>query len=57
MKEEQYKITPKGIAVVAMMETGILEDMDDPRIEGFWTIFEALMTSNGYVEERYEDQG
>lgn len=55
MKEEMYRLTPKGIAVLAMLQTGLLEDMVDPRIEGFWTIFEALMTRNGYVEERRED--
>ena len=54
MREEKYRLTPKGIAVLAMMQTGLLEDMDDPRIEGFWTIFEAIMTRSGYVEERHE---
>lgn len=55
MREERYGLTPKGIAVLAMMQTGLVEDMDDFRIEGFWTIFEALMIRNGYVEEVPDD--
>ena len=55
MKEETYRITPKGIATLAMMQTGLVEDMDDPRIDGFWTIFEAIMTENGYVKEVPDD--
>lgn len=55
MKEEKYVLTPKGIAILAMLQTGLVDDMDDPRIEGFWTIFDALMDRHGYVEERYED--
>ena len=55
MKEERYVLTPKGVATVAMMNTGLVDDMDDPRIEGFWTIFEALMILNGYVEEVPDD--
>lgn len=48
--EEKYRLTPKGIAVLAMIQTGLIEDMDDPRIEGFWSIFEAIMTRNGWVK-------
>lgn len=49
--KEEYRLTPKGIAVIAMLQTGLVSDMDDPRIDGFWTIFEAVMKRNGYVEE------
>ncbi len=52
MEEEMFGLTPKGIALVAMMETGLVEDMDDPRIEGFWHIFFSLMERNGYTEIR-----
>lgn len=34
-----------------MLQTGLVSDMDDPRIDGFWTIFETIMRRNGYVEE------
>lgn len=49
--KEEYRLTPKGIAVIAMLQTGLVSDMDDPRIDGFWTIFEIIMRGNGYVEE------
>lgn len=49
--KEEYRLTPKGIAVIAMLQTGLVSDMDDPRIDGFWTIFEASMKRHGYVEE------
>ena len=49
--KEEYRLTPKGIAVIAMLQTGLVSDMDDPRIDGFWTIFETIMRRNGYVEE------
>lgn len=48
---DRYELTPKGLALLAMMQTGLVEDMDDPRIDGFWTIFSVLMDRHGYVEE------
>lgn len=49
--KEEYRLTPKGIAVIAMLQTGLVSDMDDPRIDGFWTIFKASMKGHGYIEE------
>lgn len=50
-KEETYKIAPKGCAVLALMRCGLITSMDDPRIDGFWMIFEKLMKDNDYIEE------
>lgn len=49
--ENVYKITPKGIATLALLQTGLVNEMDDPRIEGFWTIFKAVMQRHDYVKE------
>lgn len=55
MSEETYKITPKGIATLALLQTGLVNEMDDPRIDGFWTIFEAMMRRNEYIMEDTDD--
>lgn len=49
MQEEKWRITPKGIALLALIQTGLLDDSDDPRFDGFWTIFEAVMERHGYI--------
>ena len=47
--EERYVITPKGIATLAMLRTGLIQNTDDPRFEGFWQLFESDMEKLGYV--------
>lgn len=46
--EEKYVITPKGIATLAMLRTGLIQSMNDPR-EGFWQLFESDMERLGYI--------
>lgn len=48
--DEIYELTPKGIAIMAMLQTGLVRNSDDPRIEGFWTIFAKTMIEEGYVQ-------
>ena len=43
MEEEKYVITPKGIFLVALEKTGLVEDIFDKRIEAAWTIFQLMM--------------
>lgn len=50
MEEERYVLTPKGLALEAMLQTGLVTSADDPRVDGFWTIFEASMKRCGYVQ-------
>lgn len=50
-EEEKYVITPKGIAVLAMMQSGLIVHSDDPRFEGFWRMFEEDMKRLGYIVE------
>ena len=49
--EETYRITPKGIACLSLLQCGLVTDMNDPRIEGFWTLFENGMRTSGYIKE------
>jgi|GEM_PF-2858528 len=34
-----YQLTPKGIACLALLRTGLVESIEDPRIDGFWELF------------------
>ena len=52
MEEAKYMIAPKGIAVLAMLQCGLIQSMDDPRFEGFWTLFEGDMMRLGYIADR-----
>ncbi len=47
---ERYALTPKGLANVAMLQTGLIDNLDDPRFEGFWSIFVASMNEHGYIK-------
>lgn len=51
MNEERYELTPKGIAYLAALQTGLISSIDDPRIDGFWTLFETRMYEMGYVQD------
>lgn len=47
--EERYVIAPKGIATLALLECGLVDSISDPRINGFWCIFEQGMMKGGYI--------
>ena len=53
--EERYVITPKGIACLSLLQCGLVTDINDPRIEGFWALFENGMRTGGYVKEEEYD--
>lgn len=44
-----YRITPKGIASLALSDAGICDAYDE-RINAFWTIFVLMMEKHGYLE-------
>ena len=50
-EEESYKLTPKGCAVLALMDGELIESPNDYRIEDFWTSFEKIMRIQGYIKE------
>ena len=49
--EECWKLTPRGVAVAALLESDLIADVDDERADLFWELFVALMILNGYVQE------
>ena len=55
MDEERYTITPKGIACMAMLQSGLVNSTNDPRIDGFWIIFEEGMKQHGYIVDSEGD--
>lgn len=44
-----YKITPKGIAALALKQCGLVQSIDDDRVNGFWKIFSVDMEQCGYI--------
>lgn len=50
-EDTTYLLTVKGIISIAMIESGILDNIDDPRINGFYTLFENYMRKAGYVHD------
>ena len=47
---KKYVLTPKGIAVLALLESGLISSSNDPRIDGFWRIFYDSMVKLDYVQ-------
>lgn len=50
-EEERYVLTPKGIATLSLLQCGLVTDINDHRIEGFWTLFENGMRTGEYIKE------
>ena len=48
-EEERYVITPKGIAYLSLMSSGI--KFTEPSFELFWNEFEAGMRKAGYITD------
>lgn len=51
-----YRITPKGCMLLAMMNAGMAEDIDDPRLDEVWADFEHLMSKSHYLISDYAAQ-
>lgn len=47
--KEELQLTPKGCALVAMLQSGLISSVEDTRVEKFWEIFERLI--NRLIEE------
>ncbi len=54
--DARYVLAPKGIATLSMLQSGIVTTWEDPRIDGFWTLFEQGMRQAGYVEDDEKEQ-
>lgn len=51
MEEIRYVLTPKGCALAAMMDVNLIDNIDDPRVNSFWILFEHYMSKGGYIKE------
>ena len=49
--DECYRITPKGIAALALLYSNLVDDICDDRIDEFWAQFEEGMRQNNYVHK------
>lgn len=53
-EEVVYQLAPKGCAVAALMDAGLIETINDPRVDVFWEHFTAEMRKFGYIQEESE---
>lgn len=49
-KKEEYVITPKGIALLALIKAGAFANMTNSQFDMFWEDFEASMKQCGYIK-------
>lgn len=52
----ENNISPKELAALALIQTGMLNDLEDPRIDGFWTLFCRSMNECGYTVMEETDE-
>lgn len=45
-------ISPKQLAALALIQTGMVGDLEDPRVDGFWELFYRSMSDCGYIIAR-----
>ena len=55
MSDEKWTLSPKGCAVVALLDAEIINDIDDGRVNKFWRLFQSNMLKHGYIECEQED--
>lgn len=54
-QEETYELTPKGCAVVALMDAKLIKNGSDPAVDIFFSSFVGLMEKFGYIYKEEED--
>lgn len=47
---DEWKLSPKGCAIAAMLDSKIIDDIDDERVNNFWRLFQSNMLKCGYVK-------
>lgn len=47
---DEWKLSPKGCAIAAMLDSEIIDNIDDKRFNKFWRLFQSNMLKCGYVE-------
>lgn len=45
----ENNISPRELAALALIQTGVVSDLEDPRIDGFWTLFCKSMDDCGHI--------
>ena len=50
-EDERWCLTPKGLFVIALEDAGLIEDINDKRVDAAWTIFDLLMEKHGYIHD------
>lgn len=52
---DKWKLSPKGCAVAAMLDSEIIDDINDKRFNKFWRLFQSNMLKCGYVKLEEDD--
>lgn len=52
---DEWKLSPKSCAIVAMLDSGIIDDIDDERVNKFWRLFQSNMLKRGYIKLEEDD--
>lgn len=47
---DEWKLSPKSCAIVAMLDSEIIDDINDKRFNKFWRLFQSNMLKCGYVK-------
>jgi hypothetical protein len=50
-ENECYRLSPKGIAMMAALDCGFVKSIEDEKFELFWSLFHSRMVADGYAEE------
>lgn len=46
----EWVISPKGCAILAMLDAKIIDNVDDERVNDFWRSFQSSMLKCGYIK-------
>lgn len=52
---DEWKLSPKGCAITAMLDSEIIDNIDDERVNKFWRLFQSNMLKCGYIKSKEED--
>lgn len=52
---DEWKLSPKSCAIVAMLDSEIIDDIDDERVDKFWRLFQSNMLKRGYIKLEEDD--
>lgn len=52
---DTWKLSPKGCAIAAMLDSEIIDNIDDGRVDKFWRLFQSNMLKCGYVKSEEDN--